>query len=361
MDGDMDGDMDGLDEYQMIATMLDEPPEPEAAAAGRRRLTEGIRGPRRRPLRSRWPVLGLAGVAAAAVVGAVLVSSGTSPRAPDPVDARPVSAREVLLSAAERAESSPDIGRYWHRRTLATTSVEVGPEGGRYQVEQRRVSETWARPDGQVWIADRDAGARPRTAADQAAWERDGRPTGWKGRSRLGGGRLTLAPGPGTVIKARGPRSFTVCDKEMSFTQVRALPTDPAGLRDAIRNAMLHNDDGPVPADAQTGFVRECLTGLLSDVPAPPKVRAAAYRALAGMPGVKATGAADDGTGRAGVGILIQDRGGAGTRLTIDPKTSFVLAETREPGGAPLPVKGHTLIHLQVGWTDEGPRIPALP
>jgi hypothetical protein len=132
--------------------------------------------------------------------------------------------------------------------------------------------------------------------------------------------------------------------------------------------------DPSASADILEDNVAEVLANLLVDVPAPPGVRAAAYRALADMPNVRSTGPTRDELGRAGVGILIDapdsaailvPRGGqfeAGEfirKLIIDPDTSHVLARQANIGENSDPVSG-TLI-LEVGWTDEEPHEPALP
>ncbi|QXJ22808.1 CU044_5270 family protein [Actinomadura graeca] len=359
-----------MDELQMIATLLDEEPSGEAAAAGRRRLTAEIRDRRRRPALPRLPLFGGIGVAAAAagVAGVLLLSSGTSPRAPDPVEARPMSAQAVLLSAAKQAEAAPATGRYWHLRTLMSRPVQVGPKGNRYWVDKRSVTETWTLRSGRSASGFRDVGARPSTQADAAAWKRDGSPTSWDlGRGDTVDGAHIIVhsgPRPGEVNKVTGPGTFTVCDKEMSFAQVRALPAEPAALKDAVVDAMRNNDDGPVPAAARNGFVQQCLAGLLADVPAAPKVRGAAYRALATMPAVKVIGRTTDERGRKGIGLVLQsgDRGPV-TRLVIDPRTSLVLSASVAQTGelAKLRSKSGTTVYLQVGWTDDGPRVPALP
>ncbi|WP_067451373.1 CU044_5270 family protein [Actinomadura macra] len=359
-----------MDEFQMIATLLDEPPSGEAAAAGRRRLTTEIRHPRRRPALQRLPLFGGIGLAATAagVAGVLLLSSGTSPRAPDPVDARPMSAQAVLLSAARQAEAAPATGRYWHVRIMMTRPVQVGPAGNRYWVDRRFVDETWTQPSGRSSSGFREVGARPSSQADAAAWKRDGSPVKWdlgKGDTVDGAHIFVYAtPQPGRVTKTAGSNTFNVCDKEMSYKQVRALPAEPAALKNAVVKAMRNNDDGRVPADAQNGFVQQCLVGLLADIPAHPKVRGAAYRALATMPGVKVTGPTADERGRKGIGLVLQD--GAGrpvTRLVIDPKTSLVLTESVAQTGelAKLKSKSGVTVYLQVGWTDDGPRVPALP
>ncbi|HEU5025791.1 MAG TPA: CU044_5270 family protein [Spirillospora sp.] len=339
-----------MDELQMIATMLDEPPAPDAEAAVRRRITAGMREPERAPRRAwrrpaLWSGLGLAATAAAVTGALTLTTSGTAPRAPDPGHGavRPMSAKTVLLTAAEHAETAPSTGRYWHVRTLSSMPFHGGPRNGGYWGSRLTVGETWTLRDGRSWTGYREAGVRI-APEDEAAWKRDGSPN--KAASAHG------------LFKAKGPGTFLVCDKEMSFKQVQALPADRAGLQSALKRAMLHNDDGPVPPGAQRMFVAGCLAGLLADVPVPPKVRAAAYRALAGTPGVTVTGRTTDERGRAGIGLAVPDGRDGTSTMIIDPDSSLVLSTTvgHGPGG-----KSVTRIILQAGWTNAAPSVPALP
>jgi hypothetical protein len=119
------------------------------------------------------------------------------------------------------------------------------------------------------------------------------------------------------------------------------------------------------------------LSDLLVDFPVPPRVRAAAFRALADMPNVTSIGPMRDELGRAGVGIEIGTPGvdaiavlgdgspvvapaGELTRtLIIDPDTSLVLADETSIGKRSDPFSD-TLI-LGVGWTNQKPHKPALP
>lgn len=57
--------------------------------------------------------------------------------------------------------------------------------------------------------------------------------------------------------------SLTLCDKEVEYATLRALPTEARALRAAIEDAVLHSDDGAVPADSQDHFVTDCTISLL--------------------------------------------------------------------------------------------------
>ncbi|MFD0683631.1 CU044_5270 family protein [Actinomadura fibrosa] len=360
-----------MDELQMIATMLDEPPAPESEAAGRRALTEGIRNPRRprrAPARLRWPVLGGLGLGAvaASVAGAVLLSSGTAPRAPGAPQAEPMSARTVLLSAAGKAESAPASGKYWHVKTVFAIPTKVGPKKNPYWMDSQRVDETWATRDGRSWTGFREVGARPHTPADASAWKRDGSPTKWNlGRADTTRGEtlvLSVAPKQGGLIAAKGGDTFSVCERALTFKQVQALPAEPGALKDRLAQYLRTSPDG-APQNVSDGL-GQCLVGLLADVPAPPKVRGAAYRALAALPAVKAAGRTTDDRGRKGVALVVTGTGRAPVvRLVVDPATSLVLSRSVEQTGklAAIKQKSVKTTFLEAGWTDAGPHVPSVP
>ncbi|MGK5555158.1 hypothetical protein ACSNOI_26435, partial [Actinomadura kijaniata] len=259
-----------MDELHMLAGLLEETPSDRTVATGRARLGQEIAapaGPERRRLR--WPVFAGFGLAAtaAAVTGTLVLGSGTTPRAPDPGEAdAPMTTRTVLLAAAEKAGTAPAAGRYWHTRILNRTPRQVGPENNRYWVQETEVTERWTERSGRAVVGFRPGGARPVTPADIAAWKRDGSPrrwpvetveTGWKGPRYF-----TVKPGPGRLQPHRDVPTFGVCDKEMTFAQVAALPDEPKALRAALAKAKRNGDDGPVPSDADQSFLAGCTAGL---------------------------------------------------------------------------------------------------
>ncbi|WP_147341560.1 CU044_5270 family protein [Actinomadura logoneensis] len=338
-----------MDELQMISEMLDEPPTPETRAAVHRRLLDGMRQPER-PARRAWrrPALwsgfGLTAATAAAVTGVVVVSSGTSPRAPDPRHGpatRPMSSTTVLLTAAEHAEKAPTSGTYWH--VLQMQSRLFHNERKNYSILGWQLVGQWSRPDGRSWTGYRGLPPTPASAKDEAAFRRDGSPDPARISPRLD--------------KGTGTKTFPVCDKGMTYRQVQALPTNPAELRDTLRRAIPR--DHPTAGRTADEVVKNCVTDLLSSVPAPPKVRAAAFRMLAAMPGVTAMGEVADERGRKGVGLRVQVQRGVSDTVIIDPGSSLVLSTSRAVAG--VTGKVDKVVYLQAGWTDAPPKIPTLP
>lgn len=333
----------------MIATMLDEPPTQESEEAVRHRLLNGMRQPER-PARRAWrrPALwsgfGLAATAAA-VTGAVVLSSGTTPRAPDPAHgpsaAEPMSAKTVLLTAAEHAATAPASGKYWH--VLRVQSDAYYSDRGKYWMLGRQLIAQWSRPDGRSWTGARTLGAVPMTAKDGPAFRRDGSPD-----------PNPVAP---TLDKDTTTKTFSVCDGDMTFKQVQALPADPGKLKAALKRAIPR--DHPTAGRTADEVLKNCVTDLLSFVPAPPRVRAAAYRMLAAMPGVTATGEVTDERGRRGVGLHVRVMRGVADTVIIDPDSSFVLSTSRTVPGVRGKVEKE--LYLKAGWTDTPPAVPTLP
>jgi hypothetical protein len=380
-----------MDEMSMVRRLLAEPPpNPRVVAEGRERLFDSaLRGSRirttptiRRAAFRTALGLGLTGTLAtvALVVATLIPGAGTSPRTRDPA-ATDGTARNVLLAAAVRAEAAPTSGTYWHVRSMSRTTwgrgQKLGRGDNRYAVEHLSVHENWTKRNGQAWWGSREW-VRPKSPEDEAAWRRDGSPSKWcRGKTDTEPPRPNcLHTAPGTASLAHvGDDTFVVAEgRGLTFVQLRRLPDDPDTLRAWVVDAVKDDLHRSVSADILDYNVAEVLANLLVDVPAPPGVRAAAYRALADMPNVTSTGPTRDELGRAGVGILIDTGAMAGAvfpggrrfkageltrKLIIDPATSYVLASQTIIGERSDPFSD-TLI-LEVGWTDEKPHKPALP
>ncbi|WP_026412669.1 CU044_5270 family protein [Actinomadura oligospora] len=292
--------------------------EPEAARS------KAVASTRRHRIRPAWG-LAFAGAATAAALAATLVAGelndAPATNGPAHVTTSPGdSARTVLLTAAEHAETRP-TGRYWH---VVTTYVRPGAS----------VDAQWMTLDGQYWTAYRNPKPGPGEKGSELLKEKKG------------------VPLMGTVLGLNPPLSA-----------LQKLPTDPKALRAlAVRNV--------AKPDMPYSLV-EVLIGLLTDQPAPPKVRAAAFRALADVPGVRLLGPATDPRGRKGKALVHLASTPAGgqvkTQLIIDTRTSQVLATTisgskmvRDRTGAMkrMSAPPSTRLYLAAGWTDESPRIP---
>jgi len=285
-----------MDEMDLLKEVLATPgPSSDTVRKGRGELEQLIRHQSRaRTRRPGWRMAGIGLAAAAvavAVTAAVMVASGaprTRPGAPVRSTAmghRPAPAKQsvqqMLLTAAASAQRAPaGSGTYWYVRVRAATG-----NGNKLYL-----AESWTKRDGQTWI-----------------------------RDQQGGTPIELPRSPAVL----GP--FFLGGRELRFHQLQHLPADPAALtRWIVTNAARHGGKtgGPVPSKAQEREdIFDSLISLLSELPAPPQVRAAAFRALAALPGVTSLGQ----TG-GGQGVRFTLLGGHQATLIIDPASGQIRA-----------------------------------
>ena len=285
-----------MDEMDMLKDVLATPgPSSDTVRKGRGELEQLIRHESRaRTRRPGWRMAGIGLAAAAvavAVTAAVMFTSGpprTRPGAAVRSTAtrhRPATAKQsvqqMLLTAAASAQRAPaGSGSYWYVRVRAATG-----NGNKLYL-----AESWTKRDGQTWIRDQN-----------------------------GGTPIELPRSPAAL----GP--FFLGGRELRFHQLQHLPADPAALtRWIVTNAARHGgkSGGPVPSKAQEREdIFDSLISLLSELPATPQVRAAAFRALAALPGVTSLGQVGGGQG-----VRFTLLGGQQATLVIDPASGQIRA-----------------------------------
>jgi hypothetical protein len=293
--------------------------------------------PRPRSLRRRYLVAGLAATAAAALAAGLAVAAVSQPGRPSaghlgrPAAGRPPSgraaaptasaapvpsARAVLLDAAVNAARVPVTGRYW-RVVMSSGSVEAaGPNAHPFAVMQRWFpSANWdsrsaARPSWTLVPASWTA--RPASAGATAAWRADGSPP------------LPRHHGRQQAWWQTGGAVGYLGNGNLTFAQFRALPSAPRRLAAVVRRAArAQNPSG----------VREEMFGVYDQLlkwdPITPGVRAAVFRDLAALPGVRSAGRVTDPLGRTGYGIELTGTGSGAQRevLVIAPGTASLLAD----------------------------------
>ncbi|RFU42328.1 hypothetical protein DZF91_07165 [Actinomadura logoneensis] len=349
--------------------------------------TTTVTAPARRLVRPAWG-LGLAGVAAAAVAAAVIVpvgGDGGRPAAEHRDGTRPLDGRTVLLTAAETAdrEATPASGAYWHVTALTGEYTRAGSGANAYTVVSEERTENWTPTSPAGFVASRvqDLGARPATSADKELWQRSGSPASWTIRYYFRNGKYKarkLTPNPGQVQTSRAPMSQggEWLGRVITVKQIRALPADPKALKaelmrwyagpgrkaeaEAVRGGELAKPD-------PNAWLFDITRRLVTDQPVAPKVRAAAFRVLAGLPGVVSVGKVTVGKGQRGVAVgMTRPAGNAGVdmqmRLIVDPSkgralaTQMVLAKPSKfypgfPAGAVL----NSSVILGADWTNSAP------
>ncbi|MFB9832852.1 hypothetical protein [Actinoallomurus acaciae] len=323
--------------------------------------------------------------AATAVAVAIGLTGGGTPATKRPQEVRSMTARQILLTAAEKAGATP-VGRYWHVHSIRSEGHHI--DRGDYMIFGTRIEvEQWsARSDKETDIIRvRTAGATPQTPADRAAWRRAGSPATWTVLSAVGGVRQSARSQPWRLSR------YTPADKREQ-RQAEAREAVPCAGRGACppmpptgkeREAMADDPQALkkyLLADAMNGGSSSLLTAAGHFLPAPssPQLRSAVFRVLAGVPGVRSLGTARDSTGRPAIvlaGRMTQSENVYDNELLLDPVT-YVPLETRlilvkgnggkrvrpTPGKPPLPsvdttgmkpgAIAHSEIYLTMGWTN---------
>ncbi|MEV4276132.1 CU044_5270 family protein [Actinoplanes xinjiangensis] len=360
--------------FRMFAPMF--PPAP------RRRLRMPARtdrsGSRRRLRLVGW---GLVPVLAATVALVLALTATWTPddpgRAVDIAEAGPrppQDLRNLLLAAAERSSADdPADGRYWVSEVESGTLMQVD----RYAIMGRTRETSW-HPDRsgdravhlQQW-----AGGAPASATDRAAWQRAGSPSSWpKDEACPAAGVWTAGPGTiRTVVGEPAVATYPIGGGYLTAAQIRELPTDPGRLQVWMIDSLLRGSPEMTASELSEGIFN-AMINLLYQAPNTPALRAAAYRLLADLPGLRDLGPVTDPKGRAGnavtmltneetAGVRQADTGGAReVRLIFDPRSGQPLAwETRilrpadhlswVPAGALFDYEAV----LRTRWTDDVP------
>jgi hypothetical protein len=303
-----------LDEIRMMQELRPAQPRPGSAAteAARARLLAAAAEPgatRYRPRRlassrKRWlaAVPALAIIGALAVLAAQLTTGGQVPNEPAaPVPAN-LTARNVLLTAATIAAAIPDEGNYWRISSFTGSLVAAGPNAHPYALEERVPTDTrWfpRSPAGKIFAthaSSKFAFVLP-TPGAAAAWRADGSPP-------------LRRDYPGFLaVDTYGDLYFG--DESPTIALFQALPSSTAGLKAAIARAL----SGLAPgSNAQNQQIFQVCIALLGHDPVTSAVRAAAFRVLAALPGIRLEGKVTDPLGRAGYGISLP-----GALISVDP------------------------------------------
>jgi hypothetical protein len=373
-------------ERDLAAAFGTPPPHAPAAAT---RVQAGRSG--------RRVVVAAAGVAAVGVVVAVAApyvvpqpadepvrreaqqSPGPSASTGNPSTVRAMSARQALLGAAAVAGQLPAAtGAYWHADGTYLTVHRV-LEGG-YLVESRQRNETWvaASPRQTSWWVSGHLGARAidgGPGSDRTFWTA---PVDVKcidektkvDRPCLHTHRLEAKPGKASASPLNsGDKVFDLAGRNVSVADLRRLPSDPNRLRARLLATYEgHGTESDDPMD-RTAWLFTVTAGMVTDMPVSPAVRAAAFRMLADMPGMRVIPDARDALGRTGTAVAMTGRypGGAvlEDRLLLDLATgsalareSIVIVADEQRRGMPRGTRWHSQVIESAGWTDERPALP---
>ncbi|MER6178226.1 CU044_5270 family protein [Streptosporangium sp. NPDC001681] len=267
-----------MDDLELLSELRANAPEPDADRLRALRARSLRRRRRLRPVLS----LPLAMTAAVAVIAAVavVVHDDERPVARPPVtaEATPVSAEVMLRQAALMAEKrlpdgiSPRPDQWLYRKSVVRQPADGSVETQEY----------WTRYDG----------TRQATRLGRRPME-----------------TRTLGPDPGDDDLS--PRQYAA--------RLAKLPTDPDRLLAHVKGDR-HWKDKPDEERGRADYPDARAFGVLSvylsqEVPLPPKLEAAIFRALARIPGVRVDLGIRDAAGRSGMGIAYEvGAPGFGTR-----------------------------------------------
>lgn len=337
-----------MNELNMIRVLLDEaPPSAEVITEGRRRIAAGATEPGR-PAARRSPgfrhrtarrvaVGAVAAGAAAALAFVTLVPRGAPAARPGhgQQDGLPgLPAREFLLTMAVKAAAGPSTGRYYCSQMQQGQRVLVGAHdttlqapwdqgpaaslaGYQYALFTKTMIQSCIEPPRKGWpggdVEDvtQSLGAQPASPADAAAWRRDGSPASWIAwYDRTV--RITAAPGP---RYATGPRRWT--GDQVNYT---TLPTNPARLEAFFLDHQAEFHEAGTRTEILTNDALTAMSG-----PSTPAVRAAAYRVLASLPGIRVEPGVQDPGGQSGTAVFLAKIGRTAALAIVDPATSTLL------------------------------------
>ncbi|MGA5761710.1 CU044_5270 family protein [Nonomuraea bangladeshensis] len=299
-------------EFQLIDEVMPQaPPTDHATLTAARARMLGAARRRHRPV---WPKVVLATVAVSAVMAGGYVAVPLLDRAGVQTAASPeADADAVLAAAADRlAARPPGTGAWWRRDMVQVKRVKTAT----YTVEQRVSDVLWASRKHGYRTQRGPVSAKPLTPADEQAWKDAGSPDLCDG--------CTL-----------GKTYFTPL--RLTSKPVSELPTAP----EALKAEMLRANDKEAPEAWLWGASK----WLLLDVESTSATRAALYRVLAGLPGVRVENDVTDLDGRTGV-ALIYGEAPARQRIIVDRDSGNLLAVEDVEGEAAYVIK-------RLGWTDD--------
>jgi hypothetical protein len=386
--------MNPMDELRAARPAYYDAPVDENTKAGElaRAMAQPRQAPRRRVAVRPVLGLGLAGAAAATAVAVTISVTGngagtgattpgaTTPGAPAGKQiaapaTTPQSASQLLLVAAESSLKTPlKTGAYWHTDSVSGNAYEVGTSV-RYIVNSTGRSQFWvaSSPNRASWWVSQNLGAKP-AKGEEDAWKQDGSPTSWtieatKNKGAKAKMALPAAPGKpfGNRIDVNG-KVFELAGHNVSVAELRDLPTTPAALKSRLLEGYAgHNSESNEAQDADA-WLFQATAGLLADMPVKPAVRAAAFKVLAGIDGVRSLGQVTDALGRTATGIGRTENWPTGTferQLLINPETGILLTDqivAVHPSGEYAWAKPGTPIiwtaTTEAAWTNKAPQKP---
>jgi len=203
--------------------------------------------------------------------------------------------------------------------------VPISDPSARYALVPT-LKEVWTASDGKTRVRETLGRINFFSGADQRRWKDAGSPPPWAFDPSEHHIRRDISGRPMKEFASqsrRGPRVFS------HVSQLAKAPTEPEALRLAIENRRGGGSPvDPSPASSPRGGATVArLLEVLSEPIASPALRAAAFNALAEMPGIGFERDVTDVAGRRGDAIAWIGERGFGTEFIFDPHTAQILAQ----------------------------------
>jgi hypothetical protein len=265
-------------------------------------------------------------------IGSIAVAQGAGSGAP--VEALPESGQFLYAKTkVVQLQGWEPGGRGAGSRTKPrhfTTNL-LGPEANARPALVPTSKEVWTAPDGRTRVREALGHVDFLSSADQERWEAAGSPPPF---AYDPGEHEVDRDSSGGLVKEYASRSWRGRHVFANVPKLSKLQTEPEALRLAIERT----PDGrpPSPASSQRGDVTaETLMEILGEPISSPALRAAAFEALAEIPGLRLEHGVADVAGRRGDAITWDRERGFGRELIFDPRTSTVLADAEMIFGPP--------------------------
>jgi hypothetical protein len=211
------------------------------------------------------------------------------------------------------------------------TANLLGPEASALPAFVPTTKQVWTAPDGRTRVRETLGQVEFLSSADQRRWEEAGSPPPFAYDPNE---HAVHRDSSGHLTKEFASRNWRGRNAFVNVPKLAELPTDPEALRLAIEG--LAPGSPPSPANSRRGSTTgERLIEILGEPVSSPPLRAAAFKALAELPGIGLEHDIADITGRRGDALTwVRDRG-FGRQLIFDPRTSRLLAEAELVFGPP--------------------------
>jgi len=289
-----------------------------------------------------------------------------------------------LRHAASSAEASdtqvkvpPGPGQFLYTKTEVTNLQGWLPKGhGKGSKEHPRyfvpindpsaryalvpvLKEVWTAPDGKTHVRETLGQVNFLSSANQKLWEDAGSPPPWAFDPSE---HDVSRDSSGHRLKEFAAKTFRGRHEFTYLSRLSQLPTEPEALRLAVENRRGGSSPlDPSPASSPRGGATvERLLEILSEPITSPALRAAAFNALAEIPGIGFERDVADAAGRRGDAISWIRESGFGRRFIFDPHTGKILAEAEmifgpkatAEYGAPAGTPYRETAYLQSGIVD---------